>query len=134
MIQKSDSISKGSGTILLADDEPLVIEVATHLLNVLGYEVITSTNGMETVQTYRNQKKEIDMILLDLIMPDMDAEEVYDQLKSENPEVKVLLSSGYNFNEEVAKIIDKGCNGFVLKPFDLKTLSLKIREIITSSP
>jgi DNA-binding NtrC family response regulator len=70
------------------------------------------------------------MIILDMIMPDLGGSEVYDKIKTIDPEIKVLLSSGYSVEGEATEILNKGCNGFIQKPFNLKSLSKKIREVL----
>ena len=73
---------------------------------------------------------QVDMVMLDMIMPDMEGGKVYDRLKGINPDIKVLLSSGYSIDSQAQEILDRGCNGFIQKPFDIKQISRKIREIL----
>jgi two-component system, cell cycle sensor histidine kinase and response regulator CckA len=79
---------------------------------------------------YEAHKERIDMVILDMIMPDMNGGEVYDRIKEKNPEVKVLLSSGYSIDGAAGEIMNRGCNGFIQKPFKMKELSQKLREIL----
>ena len=72
----------------------------------------------------------IDMVILDMIMPDIGGSEVYDRLKKINPDIKVLLSSVYSINGQATDILNRGCNGFIQKPFSIKKLSHKLREIL----
>lgn len=72
------------------------------------------------------------MVILDMIMPDVGGKMAYEKLKAINPDIKVLLSSGYSITGQAQEILDKGCNGFIQKPFNLKDLSLKLREILDS--
>ncbi|MCK5022322.1 MAG: response regulator, partial [Candidatus Pacebacteria bacterium] len=72
----------------------------------------------------------IDMVILDMIMPDMGGGDTYDKLKEINPDVKVLLSSGYSINSQATEILERGCDGFLQKPFDIENLSHKMREIL----
>ena len=78
----------------------------------------------------RRIKSEIDLVILDMIMPDMSGGETYDRMKDINPKVKVLLSSGYSINGQATEILNRGCNGFIQKPFKMKELSQKLREIL----
>ena len=87
-------------------------------------------SGKEAIETYQKNKNEIDMVLLDMIMPKMDGSETYDRLKEINSDIKVLLSSGYSINGQAKTILSKGCDGFIQKPFGLKNLSHKLREIL----
>ena len=126
----SGDIERGTETILIADDEEMVLQVGEEMLNVLGYKVFSAAGGNEAVEVYRKRQDEIDLIILDMIMPDMVGGEVYEAIRKINPEVKVLLSSGYSINGEATEILDRGCNGFIQKPFGVKNLSKKIREIL----
>jgi two-component system cell cycle sensor histidine kinase/response regulator CckA len=125
-------IPLGTETILLVDDEEMILAVATDLLETLGYRVITVKGGLAALSVYAERGKEIDLVLLDLIMPDQSGKETFSQLKSMNPHVRVLLSSGYSLDDDAAAIMRKGCNGFIQKPFDLELLSNKIREVLNS--
>jgi len=121
---------KGSETVLLVDDEDMIVDVGQQLLEELGYKVLTAGGGKEAIDLYKKSKDKIDMVVLDMIMPDIGGGDTYDQLKEINPNVKVLLSSGYSANGQATDIIERGCNGFIQKPFNMKALSKKIREIL----
>jgi signal transduction histidine kinase/CheY-like chemotaxis protein len=123
---------EGEGTILLVDDEEMIRSVAEEMIQVLGYSVITANDGREAVDTYRAQKEQIDLVILDLIMPGLGGGETFDQLKLINPDVKVLLSSGYSIDGQASSIIKRGCRGFIQKPFSLQALSQKINQTIAS--
>ena len=121
---------RGSETVLFVDDEDMITEVAEDLLNLLGYKTLIARSGKETIEIYEGNAKQISMVILDMIMPDMSGGEVYDRLKKINPKVKVLLSSGYSTDGRVNEILDRGCNGFIQKPYNMKELSQKLREIL----
>jgi len=123
-------ILKGSGTVLLVDDEYMFIATSQDILKRLGYKVLSAWNGKEAIQAYKENKEKIDMVILDMIMPEMGGRDTYDKLKEINPDVKVLLSSGYSLNNQVAEILERGCDGFIQKPFSIRELSQKIREIL----
>ena len=120
----------GNGTILLIDDEKMIIDVGQELLQELGYDVLTASSGQEAVEIYRRKSAEIDLVIMDLIMPGMSGGETFDRLKKINGQAKVLLSSGYSINGQAAKILERGCDGFIQKPFNLNQLSEKIQGII----
>jgi signal transduction histidine kinase/CheY-like chemotaxis protein len=124
------NVVNGSETILLVDDEDMVIEVGSKLLERLGYNVLTARNGSRAVEIYRDRQNEIDCIILDMIMPDQNGGETYDKLKQIDTDINVLLSSGYSLNDQAAEILNRGCNGFIQKPFNLKELSWKIRDVL----
>ena len=121
---------RGTETVLLVDDEDMIIEVAEELLEQLGYKVLIARSGKEAIEIYEEHRQRIDIVLLDMIMPDMSGGETYDRLKDINPKAKVLLSSGYSINGQATEILDRGCNGFIQKPFKMKELSQKLRDIL----
>lgn len=129
-VEPSWEITSGSGTILLVDDEERVLLVGRRLLERLGYKVIEARSGQEAIDTYRDKKAEIGLVILDIIMPRMGGGEVYDWMKEINPAVRVLLSSGYDIDKEAKEILARGCDDFIQKPFDLQDLSQKIREVL----
>ena len=120
----------GSETVLFVDDEDIIIEIAVELLAHIGYNVLKAGSGREAIAIYEANKEQIDIIILDMIMPNMSGGETYDALKRINPQVKVLLSSGYSINGHATDIMDRGCDGFIQKPFKMKELSEKLRGIL----
>ncbi len=123
-------IYKGQGTILVVDDEPMNVMVMQELLQSLGYSVLCAGSGQEAMSIYMLKKGRIDLVILDMIMPGMGGSATFDGLRGLNPDLKIILSSGYSADGEARKILDRGCNGFIQKPFLLNELSQKIREII----
>ncbi|MCF8144136.1 MAG: cache domain-containing protein [Deltaproteobacteria bacterium] len=123
-------ITPGGGTILLVDDEEIVIEVGEEMLRRLGYTVLSAGSGREAVKLCRSHRRTIDLVILDMIMPDMPGVETYDRLKQEAPDLLVLLSSGYSIDGQATEILKHGCNGFIQKPFTMAALSKKIREVL----
>jgi two-component system, cell cycle sensor histidine kinase and response regulator CckA len=126
----SEAVEKGNETVMLVDDEDMIIDVGSQLLEKLGYTVITAQGGEEAIRKYQENKNKIDMIILDMIMPDVGGSEVCEKIKKIDPEAKILLSSGYSINSQAMEILNKGCHGFIQKPFSLKDLSIKIREVL----
>jgi len=124
------AIANGSETVLLVDDEDMIIEVGSKLLQRLGYHVLTARNGLQAVEIYQARQREIDCVILDMIMPDQNGGETFDQLKQIDTDINVLLSSGYSLNDQASEILKRGCKGFIQKPFNLKELSWKIREVL----
>ncbi len=129
-VKTADSLMEGTKTILLVDDEEMVLNVGRRFLKVTGYRVLTARDGREAIEVYEKYKDSIDLVLLDIVMPNMKGGEVFDRLKEINPEIKVLLVSGYSIDGEATKILERGCNGFIQKPFDMKQLSEAIRTIL----
>jgi two-component system, cell cycle sensor histidine kinase and response regulator CckA len=121
---------KGVETVLFIDDEDMITETAKDLLELLGYNVLTAGSGKKAIEIYRENKEQISIVILDMIMPGMSGGEIYDKMKDMNPMIKALLSSGYSINGKASEILDRGCNGFIQKPFKVEELSQKLREIL----
>jgi CheY-like chemotaxis protein len=123
--------SVGSETILLVDDEAIVIDVSAQMLKKIGYKVLSAHNGKEAIDIFKQNNDKIAIVILDLIMPGMGGGEVYERLKEIDTNVKVMLSSGYSIDGQAAEILNRGCDSFIQKPFKLNELSYKLREIIS---
>jgi len=123
---------KGNEKILLVDDEKGTIQVEELMLKKLGYTVLPALSGQEALQLYQDNMIGLDLVALDMIMPEMNGKDTYEALKKINPKVKVLLVSGYSLNRQIEELMEKGCNGFIQKPFDIIQLSQKIREVLES--
>ena len=121
---------KGTETVLLVDDEDRIVDIGKKILKIMGYKVLIARSGKEAIELYKKNQAGIDIVVLDMIMPEIGGGEAYDRLKEINPHVRVLLSSGYSINGEATEILERGCNGFVQKPFSMKELSRRIREIL----
>jgi two-component system cell cycle sensor histidine kinase/response regulator CckA len=128
--QPSEAVPGGRETILLVEDEPMILDVAKDMLEAMGYHVLTADSGDAALTLYGSKSNDIDLVILDMVMPKMSGGETYDKLKKLNPHVKVLLSSGYSLGSQANAILDRGCNGFIQKPFQLSALSQKLREFL----
>ena len=117
--------------IMIVDDEAMVLNVGVRILQKLGYTVLESTNGDDALNLYKKLRDRIKLVVLDIVMPNMGGGEVYDRLKEINPKVKVLLASGYRIDDQAREIMERGCDGFIQKPFSVKTMSDKINEILS---
>ena len=125
-----DQPMKGTETVLLVDDEEGVVEVGRDLLSAMGYRVLSARDGKEAVELYRERHDDIDIVLLDMVMPKMGGSEAYDLMKEIDPDVKVLLSSGYSLDGTASEILERGCDSFIQKPFNAKDLSGRIRDVL----
>ena len=121
---------EGTGTVLLVDDEEVILEAGKDLLEAMGYLVLTAKDRKEAVEFYKKSRDVIDIVFLDMVMPNMGGGEAYDRMKEINPNIKVLLSSGYSIDGQATEILKRGCDGFIQKPFRMNELSEKIREIL----
>ncbi len=129
-IKTTMEVTKGTGTVLLVDDEDVILEVGKDLLEATGYRVLLAGDGKEAVEFYGKNRDVIDIVILDMVMPNMGGGDAYDCMKEINPDIKVLLSSGYSIDGEATEILERGCNGFIQKPFRMNELAEKIREIL----
>jgi two-component system cell cycle sensor histidine kinase/response regulator CckA len=123
-------IHEGSETILLVDDEKTVIGPTRMILERLGYVVYAAHSGGEAIEIYGSAKDAIDLVILDMIMPGTGGAETFYRLKSIDPGVRVILSSGYSIGEEALAIMKNGGKGFIQKPFRIDQLSEKVREVL----
>lgn len=121
--------STSSPYILLVDDEEMIREVGRSILDALGYRVITASNGKEAVDIYRDKAKEIGLIIMDLVMPVMDGETALRELKRINPEVKVIMSSGYSA-DRLDVLTEEGASAFVSKPYRLEEIAEMVRRVL----
>lgn len=124
------SLYRGTETILLVDDEEMIIDVSRQMLEKLGYSVLIADNGNKAVDIYKRSMKYIDLVILDMIMPGMDGKEVYETLKRINPTVKVIFLSGFCVDGQLDQRYFEMGNGFIQKPLSINALSQKIREIL----
>jgi len=115
-----EKILKGKETILLVDDEDMVLDADEGMLKALGYKVLLARSGKEALELYKENKDNIHMVLLDMIMPDMGGRETYDRMKEIDADIKILLSSGYSIDGQAEEILERGCDGFIQKPFNMK--------------
>jgi CheY-like chemotaxis protein len=108
----------------------MVVEVTRELLVSMGYRVYAVGSGQEALAVYHEKRNEIDLVILDMIMPGISGGETFDRLRKINPQIRVLLSSGYSIDGEAQSILNRGCDGFLQKPFHLEKLSRIVRETI----
>jgi CheY-like chemotaxis protein len=123
-------IAGGTETILLVDDEAAVLNVNREMLECMGYKVFAAASGQEALAVYMEKQKEIGLVILDMILPGLSGGATFDGLREINPHVKVLMASGYSMDGDARKIMERGCNGFIQKPFRMEALSRKVREAL----
>jgi PAS domain S-box-containing protein len=127
--QQNLEIARGTETILIVDDEALIINIGREMLSTLGYKMLIAQDGPTALKIYKESAGTIDLVMLDMVMPEMSGEDVFTELKKLDPQVKVLLSSGYSLNGRASKIISRGCVGFIQKPFTIREISNQLRQI-----
>jgi len=128
--KSEDELQTGHETVLLIDDEVMILDVGSNILEGLGYRVMIATGGKEGLGVYEQNRDAIDIVIIDMIMPEIGGRETFDTMLKINPAVKVLLSSGYSLEGQAEEIMRRGCKGFIQKPFTTEELSKKIRGIL----
>jgi len=121
---------KGNKSILLVDDEEMIIDVGKQFLEVLGYTVFTARSGQEALETCRTEFGKIDLVILDMNIPTMDGGETIQRLKAIHPKAGIILSSACSINGDAMEIMNRGCNGFIQKPYGLNELSQTILKAL----
>ncbi len=120
----------GDELILIVDDEESIRFLAKDILEGHGYTVLLAENGAEAINVYTKKRDEIDLVILDIVMPKMGGKKTFLRLKKINPEVKVLLSTGYSQNGKAKEILDSGVKGFIQKPYQVNKLLSKVRSVL----
>jgi|WetSurMetagenome_2_1015567.scaffolds.fasta_scaffold00094_8 two-component system, cell cycle sensor histidine kinase and response regulator CckA len=120
----------GSGGILLVDDESEILNIASQLLEMLGYEVFKAESGQDAIAIYQEKRNRIELVILDMIMPGTSGFQTLQALKELNPSVKVILSSGYSLQGEARNVMEMGCMGFIQKPYNFAQLSGVVHKIL----
>jgi nitrogen-specific signal transduction histidine kinase len=121
---------KGKESILLVDDEDIIIDIGKEFLEVLGYTVFTAHSGQEALEAYSRESGKIDLVIIDMIMPTMDGGETIQRLKAIDPQARIILSSGYSIDGKATEIMNRGCSGFIQKPYGINELSEAIRKAL----
>ncbi len=128
--ERCGGLLRGKETLLLVDDEEVNLELMREILELLGYKILSAGNGQEALRIYRAQGGTIDLVILDMIMPDLNGGEVFCLLQEINPSVRVILSTGYSLKGQVEDMMNRGCRAFIQKPFHLDELSQAVRQVL----
>ena len=120
----------GSETILIVDDHETIWDFLIDVLQKLGYCVLLAENGLDAVEIYRSNPQEIDLVLLDMIMPKCGGHQAFYQIRELDPQAKILLSSGYVSENEVQDILRQGACGFLSKPHRIATVAQAVRDAL----
>ena len=121
------------GTILVVDDEPYILDANKAMLDALGYDVLLANGGAVALDLYAEHQERIDLLILDLAMPEMGGQEVFDRIKTLNPRVRVILSSGYGIEGPAESLLKQGCDGFLQKPYTMGQLANRIKAVLGPS-
>ncbi|HSW62655.1 MAG TPA: response regulator [Dissulfurispiraceae bacterium] len=118
----------GTGTILLVDDQELVLDVCKDMLSMLGYTVLTANNGLEAVAVF--ERNSVDLVVLDYILPGMTGSEIFDRIRAIRADACILVASGYSRDGLAGELLNRGCCGYLQKPYNILELSRKIRDVL----
>ena len=127
---ENTGLPHGDETILIVDDHETIWDFLIEALQQLGYSVLLAENGLDAVEIYRENPREIDLVLLDMIMPKAGGHQTFFQIRAIDPEAKILLSSGFVSENEVQDLLAQGACGFLPKPHRLPVVARAIREIL----
>ena len=129
-MQTSTKNAESRKTILWVDDEEIALEVWSQMLEKLGYSVLQARYGIEALEIFKKRQKSISLVILDMRMPGMSGCEVFDRLKAMQPDVKIIIVSGFMEEYDLCEISTRNFDGYINKPFRLKELSEKIEEVL----
>lgn len=129
----SPQITTNKCLILYVDDDETVLEIGVKMLEILGCSVLEARNGLEAIQVFKKHREKVKLIILDMQMPIMDGESAYFELKKINPNVKVLVATGYTENSRVKLLLSQGLDGYIHKPYTIHQLSEKIVQLIPNN-
>jgi len=124
-------MNERKGTVLVVDDEDMALYVEILMLRRIGYNTLQASNSAEACQLYRNEKDHIELVVLDMVLPDENGATTYKVLKRINPDIKVLISTGYGTDENVQQILNDSQNGLIQKPFKFKQFTSKVETILS---
>jgi CheY-like chemotaxis protein len=124
-------MNEQKGTVLVVDDEELVLDLEASMLQRIGYQTLKASNSAEACQLFNDNNKQIDLVILDMIMPDENGATTYKRLKMINPDVKVLVSTGYGRDGSVEEILNDNQNRLILKPFKFVEFTDKIDTMMS---
>jgi two-component system, cell cycle sensor histidine kinase and response regulator CckA len=129
-MQHDDTQSASGGTILLVDDEDMILEVGARVLEKLHYAVLKAENGRDAIALFARHSDQVALVILDMNMPGMSGGVVFEELRNLKPDVKVLLTSGYGLDGKTHDLIASGGCGFIQKPFSIAALTQKLTKIL----
>lgn len=129
-MNKENSLPGGNETILIVDDQETIWDFLIEALQNLGYSVVLAENGLDAVEIYKSNPDQIDLVLLDMIMPKMGGHNTFYEIRAIDPDARIILSSGYVSEEEVQDILEQGAKGFLPKPHRIKTLAEELRKVL----
>jgi PAS domain S-box-containing protein len=125
--------SQLKGNILIVDDEEVIRKVLVRMLKRMGFSVTAASNGQEAIHIFQESDENFDLVIIDMLMPIMDGKETFSVLKSLDPNVRVLLSTGYSMDSSAQELMNAGVLGYLHKPFNIHELSQKVSSVLSHS-
>ncbi len=126
----NDDLPRGNEMILVVDDHETIWDFLIEALQMLGYTVLLAENGLDAVEIYQSNPEQIDLVLLDMIMPKSGGHETFTKIRAIDPDAKILLSSGFVSESEVSDLLAQGACGFLPKPHRIPTVARAIRDAL----
>ena len=130
MTNNFQTLPGGNETILIVDDHETIWDFLIEALQRLGYSVLLAENGLDAIEIYRENPNEVDLVLLDMVMPKLGGHQTFYKIKELDSDAKVLLSSGYVSEEEVNDLLEQGAKGFLPKPHRISVMAKEVRKIL----
>ena len=124
------TVKRAKGRVLLVDDEEIVRNIAFKMLTRIGYEVVLTSDGQEAVDFYQDHHEEIDLVVVDMLMPRMNGRDCFRRLREINPQVRAILSTGYSHNQSIQEVLDEGLLAYISKPFDLQEIASVVGSVL----
>lgn len=129
-LSKPKTKEEGKGLVLVVEDEPIMRKIAVKVLDNAGYDVILAKDGCEGVNLFKKHHKKIILVLLDLVLPKKQGKDVYIEIKNINPNVNVLLNTGFSKDKKVRELFQMGVKHFIEKPYSLEELATAVDKAI----
>ena len=123
----------GFGTVLVVDDEEVIRQTASIVLKALGYQVLLAQNGREGVEVYKYNMQRINVVLLDMVMPEMNGAACFREIRKLNPRARVIVSSGFARDADITQLLAEGLSGFIQKPYRRVELSRELGRVLHQS-
>ena len=124
-------MDKEERTALIVDDEEIILDIESFFLQKVGFNTLKASNSEEAYRLYEDKKEHIDIVVLDMFMPDEKGTDTYKRLKRMNPDIKVLISTGSEKDRDVNEILNDGQNGFIKKPFKFDEFTSNVNTILS---
>jgi DNA-binding NtrC family response regulator len=128
---RSIDLDKENRTALIVDDEETMLDIESFILRKIGFNTLKASNSLEACRLYEDKKEHIDIVVLDMRMPDENGTDTYKRLKRMNPNIKVLISTGSEKDRDVDEILNDGQNGFIKKPFKFDEFTSNVNTILS---